>query len=101
MDVNEIFDDIPHTRGELFYKLYQKIESIPNDELLSMYDNVLDSLSYEEKSFIKENELNIACYFEALADQYRLEEQYHEEVTEKAYEKFNEVTKSITIAGFD
>lgn len=101
MDVHEIFTDNPHTRGELFYKLFKKFSETDEEELTELYNNILEQLDEEDRKFIKDNEVGLACYFTALADQYRKEEEYKEEVLEPAYEALNKVEKSITIAGFD
>lgn len=100
MDVTEIFDDYHHTRGELFYKLYKKF-SEDEDTLKDVYDNILSNLDEDERSCLLENEEKIACYFTALADQYKKEEEYKKKVLEPAYDSFNKLEAPITIAGFD
>lgn len=101
MDVKEIFEDNPHTRGELFYKLYKKFSDMESEELVDIYANVLNQLTDDDKKDLIENELVLASLFLALADQYEKEEEYNEQVIEPAYEEFNKKEPPIEIFGFD
>jgi len=100
MDVKEIFEDNPHTRGELFYKLYKKFSKMESEELVDIYAKVLDQLTDDDKKDVIENEFVLASLFLALADQYDKEEEYKEKVLDPAGEVFDQVP-SIKIAGFD
>lgn len=101
MDVKEIFEDSPYTRGELFYTIYKQLQEKSEDEILELYEDTLSKLTEDEVKDIKQNEFELASLFTALADQYEQEEEYKKAVLEPAYKEFNKYEQSIHISGFD
>jgi fructose-1-phosphate kinase PfkB-like protein len=99
MDIKDIFETSPITRGDLFYKLFSDLKDRDNDFILDLYETLLGDLDEEQVALIKQNELELASLFTALADQYEKEEEYKKAVLDPAYKEFNKYEFPIGIHG--
>lgn len=95
MDVKELFEDNPYTRGKMFYDIFNTLKDLPEEQLLKLYEDIKNN--NEE---LEEKSTEISCLFLGLYDQYRKEDEYREKVLDPAIEKLEEINPSVKISGF-
>lgn len=97
MDVREIFEDHPYTRGKMFYDLCRTLEDLDEDKLLNLYDDIK---KMQHPLEILDQEFQSACLFKALYEQYKYEDEYREKVLDPSIETLESINPSVSIAGF-
>jgi len=97
MDVKEIFEDNPHTRGQMFYNIYEELKNRSEEEILELFEKVKEAIPDE----LKDKTYEIACIFEGLHDQYKQEEIYKEHVLDPCNERLTDLSPPIYIKGFE
>jgi len=101
MDAVTLFEDMPLSRAEVFFKICGELKEKSNEELEEIYANILERVDEDTRKTILDNEINIACAFEALYDNIKNTHDYEEQVLDPSTKAFNEVTAPIHIAGFE
>lgn len=89
------------SKSDTFYAVYNAINDMTDEQKEKLLRDIIFSLPDEDRDFVEENLGNIACYYQAHYDELKKEQEYHEKVLQPAFDKFNELEKSIHIAGFE